>query len=66
MESMLYERFDHGCTIFKSILYDERPLLIAAGSWDGSGSNTAEVLDFTTEGATWQESNYIFTQFPIF
>ena len=65
MESMLHKREYHGCTIFKSGLHDGRPVMIAAGSWDGSGSNTAEIFDFTKEGATWQESNDIFTLLPI-
>ena len=61
MYSMLHERGYHACTIFKSGLHDGRPVIIAVGSFAGSGSKTAEVLDFTKEGATWQESNDIFT-----
>ena len=66
MESMLHERDVHACTIFKSGLHYGRPVMIAAGSFDGSGSNTAEILDFTKKGATWQESNDIFTLLPCF
>ena len=62
---MLHERLDHACTIFKSGLHDGRPVIIIAGGY-GSGSQTAEVLDFTKEGATWQESTYIFTLLYIF
>ena len=56
LESMLHGRSIHACTIFKSVLHDERPIIIVAGSWSSIG-NTAEVLDFTQEGASWQESN---------
>ena len=60
LESMIHERDHHACTIFKSALHDERPIIIVAGSWSGSGStNTAEVLDFSQEGTSWQESNLI-------
>ena len=63
---MQHERGDFGCTIFMSMLHDGRPVIIVAGSWSGSGSNTAEIFDFTKEGATWQESNDIFTLLYIF
>ena len=66
MESMLHVRKSFACNIFMSGLHDGRPVMIAAGSWDGSGSNTAEIFDFTKEGATWQESNDIFTLLYIF
>ena len=60
MESMLYPRKYHACTIFKSALHDNRPIIIVAGSYDyfcdRCESNTAEVLDFTQEGTSWQES----------
>ena len=58
MQSMVHERSDHACTIFKSPLHDGRSIAIVAG---GQGSpNKAEVLDFTQDGASWQESNIIF------
>ena len=65
MDSMLHERWYHACTIFKSGLHDGRPVIIIAGGI-GSGPTTAEVLDFTKEEATWQESNDIFTLLYIF
>ena len=50
--------YDHACTIFKSQLHDGRPVAIVAG---GYGSpKTAEILDFTEDGSTWQESKLIF------
>ena len=63
VESMLDARRSHACTIFNSALHDKRPIIIVAGAddfYDRSKSNTAEVLDFTQEGTTWQESNLIF------
>ena len=63
---MLHKRSNHACTIFKSGLHDWRPVIIVAGSFGGSGLNSAEILDFTKEGATWQESNDIFTLLYIF
>ena len=47
-----------------SALHDGRPVIIVAGSngiCDGcySVAKTAEVFDFTKEGATWQESKVI-------
>ena len=57
---MLHKRRSHACTIFNSELHEGRPVVIVAGAWSGSGSKTAEILDYTNEG-TWQESNLIFT-----
>jgi len=54
LESMLRARSSHACTIFKSALHDERPIIIVAGGF-GSGKNIAEVLDFTQEGTSWKE-----------
>ena len=60
MQSMVHERYWHACTIFKSPLHDGRSIAIVAGSWEGSGSKKAEVLDFTQDGASWQESKIIY------
>ena len=65
MESMLYSRHIPACTIFKSVLHDERPIIIVAGGF-GSGENIAEVLDFTQEGTSWKESNLIFASIIFF
>ena len=58
---MVYERSSHACTVFKSPLHDGRSIAIVAGG-DGYGSvgYKAEVLDFTQDGASWQESNVNF------
>ena len=61
--SMTYERSSHACTIFKSPLHDGRPVAIVAG---GYGSpKTAEILDFTEDGSTWQKSKLIFALLSI-
>ena len=57
---LLYEREYAGCTVFKSPLHDNRPVVLAAG---GRNQATAEVLDYTKTNA-WEESKkatYILT-----
>ena len=56
---MVYERSSHACTVFKSQLHDGRSIAIVAGG-GGSGSEKAEVLAFTQDGASWQESKIIY------
>jgi len=51
--SMVHARRDHACTIFNSPAHNGRPVAIVAGG--GRSSNTAEILDFTQEGSSWQE-----------
>ena len=64
MPSMVYERFGAACTVFNSSLHGGRPVLIVVGSRRGpSVSKTAEILDYTVLGASWQESNFIFLLF---
>ena len=60
LKSMIYSRDSFACTIFQSILHGGRPIMIVAGSYEGSGRKTAEVFDFTKEGTSWQRSNFIF------
>ena len=65
MPSMVYERSGAACTVYNSSLHGGRPVLIVVGSSviSSSGysvSKTAEILDYTVEGASWQESNFIF------
>ena len=54
---MRYGRMFHACTIFKSPLHDKRPVAIVAGGC--CSPKTAEILDFTQDGSTWQESKLI-------
>ena len=56
MPSMVHERGFHACTIFESPLHNGRPVAIAAGGWK---SKTAEVLDYTVTGTSWEISKLI-------
>ena len=58
--SMVHARYYHACTIFNSPAHNGRPVAIVAGSNGGSEENTAEILDFTQEGSSWQESKLTF------
>ena len=47
-------RFNHGCGIVHSIHHGSRPLLVVAGSYQGTGAKNSEYWDFTLDGSTWQ------------
>ena len=65
-EPMVHARNMHACSTFSSALHDGRPIIIVAGSWTGSGPKTAEILDFTKEGTSWQKSNLILILYHMF
>ena len=50
---MLYTRYRHACASFNSPLHNHREVVLAAG---GYGQDQVELLDYQTEGSTWQES----------
>ena len=50
---MLYTRIYHGCASFNSPLHNHREVVLAAG---GDQRDQVELLDYQTEGSTWQES----------
>ena len=50
---MLYTRYGPGCATFNSPLHNHREVVLAAG---GYGRDSVELLDYQTEGSTWQES----------
>ena len=50
---MLYARFDHACSSFKSPLHGHREVVLVAGGYE---QDQVELLDYQTEGSTWQES----------
>ena len=52
---MNYGRRDAACTLFKSPLHQNRPVILVSG---GSQQASAEVLDYTTNNH-WEESKYI-------
>ena len=53
MPSMIHERVSPACSIFRSPAHNGRPIAITAG---GYSSNTAEVLDYTVSGKSWELS----------
>jgi len=55
--ALLHARHYQACTVFKSPLHSARPVAIVAGGWI---SKTAEIWDFTQEGASWEQSKFIF------
>ena len=50
---MLYTRSEHGCASFNSPLHNHREVVLAAGGYQ---RDQVELLDYQTEGSTWQES----------
>ena len=50
---MLYIRSSHGCASFNSPLHNHREVVLAAGGYQ---RDQVELLDYQTEGSTWQES----------
>jgi hypothetical protein len=57
---LTFGRYGAGCAAFKSPLHDNREVVLAVG---GSGTATAEVLDYTQPNPAWTESNYIYMYF---
>ena len=53
MPSMMHERRSPACSIFRSPAHNGRPIAITAG---GFGLDTAEVLDYTVTGKSWEFS----------
>ena len=55
MPEMLFERRNPGCTLFRSAKHGGRNVVLAVA---GDGLNTAEIFDYTNNGATkWEQSN---------
>ena len=50
---MLYTRYYHGCASFQSPLHNHREVVLAAGGYE---RDQVELLDYQTEGSSWQES----------
>ena len=51
--SLIHDRYDAGCAVFKSAAHNLRPVVLAVG---GTDQATAEVLDITQPNANWTES----------
>ena len=56
LPSLNEERIGLGCAVFKSILHDNREVVLAVG---GYGLATAEVYDYTQSNATWTMSIFL-------
>ena len=56
---MIHKRDYFACTLFYSPMHDKRPVVLSAGGRLGRSRSTAEVLDYTTANAEWQESKLI-------
>ena len=50
--TMNYNRENAACTIFKSPNHGNRPVVFVGG---GKEQKTAEILDYSQSGATWEE-----------
>ena len=49
---MIYKRENAACTIFKSPNHGNRPVVFVGG---GKEQRTAEILDYSQSGATWEK-----------
>ena len=56
--SMVKERRMHTCSTMVSPAHGGRTVAVVAGGW-GDGPDTAEILDYTMSGSTWQLSEYL-------
>ena len=63
ISDMNVQRSSHACSIMFSPVYDYRPVAVVAGSYGAGGEETAEILDFTKQGSTWQFSKYSIIDF---
>ena len=57
--SMINKRDRFGCGLYHSSVHSGRPVIGTAGSsdqpgYDGIGTNTSEIWDFTVPGSQWQ------------
>ena len=57
--SLITRRGGHACSTMVSPAHGGRTVVVVAGSSSGDGSVTAEILDYTMSGSTWQQSEYL-------
>ena len=57
--TLLFDRLHAACVVFNSPLHGNRPVVIVAG---GVSQVTAEILDYTVSGSSWEQSK---THFKI-
>ena len=55
---MKHTRYQFACGVLYSKLHSNRPIMVASGSFSGSGMFRGEFWDFTNPDATWQTSKY--------
>ena len=51
---MKKSRSFHACGIFNSEEHEGRPLIVVAGSFNGSADRTSEYWDFTLSDSEWE------------
>ena len=56
--SLINKRRYHACSTMVSPAHEGRTVAVVAGG-SGDASDTAEILDFTMPGSTWQLSEYL-------
>jgi len=61
VQPMQHARGGLACGVFYSKFHSNRPIMVAAGSYSGSGMKTGEFWDFTNPDATWQPTG----DFPV-
>jgi len=54
VQPMIHARSAFACGTFNSKFHSNRPIMVAAGSFDGSNMKTGEFWDFTNPDAKWQ------------
>ena len=57
---MNHARDTFGCSTFNSGHHNNRHVVVVAGSNGGDGGNTAELLDYETQSATWELSKLFY------
>ena len=55
--SLIKKRYYQACSTMVSPAHEGRTVAVVAGG--GDGSDTAEILDYTMSGSTWQLSEYL-------
>ena len=58
---MNHARGHHSCSTMKSPAHEGRTVAVVAGSYNGDGMDSAEILDFSIPGSAWELSEYLLT-----
>ena len=57
--AMNHARYYHSCSTMKSPAHEGRTVAVVAGSYNGDGMDSAEILDFNISGSAWELSEYL-------